>query len=118
MFYLDEFFNHPFLTGKNISYSCKYQLRIRTEFAYIGKHNCLSILSLLLFTFCVHFFVCKCNQTKEARTCSKSSNKEPRVGIYLFKVNSGNTREICRFCSKLTIKTPERSQASLWCLYC
>ena len=30
------------------------------------------------------------------------------AGIYLFKVNNGNTRRMCEICSKLTIKTPER----------
>ena len=29
-------------------------------------------------------------------------------GIYLLKVNNGNTRTRCEICSKLTIKTPER----------
>ena len=28
------------------------------------------------------------------------------AGIYLFKVNNGNTRTICKICSKLTIKAP------------
>ena len=28
--------------------------------------------------------------------------------IYLFKVNNENTRAVCKICSKLTIKTPER----------
>ena len=32
------------------------------------------------------------------------------AGIYLFKVNYGNTRTICKICSKLAIKTPERRQ--------
>ena len=27
--------------------------------------------------------------------------------IFLFKVNSRNTRKMCEICSKLTIKTPE-----------
>ena len=31
-------------------------------------------------------------------------------GIYLFKVNNGNTRVICEICPKLTIKTPKRRQ--------
>ena len=31
-----------------------------------------------------------------------------RTGIYLLKVNNGNTRIGCEMCSKLTIKTPER----------
>ena len=30
------------------------------------------------------------------------------AGIYLLKVNNGNTRAICEICSKLTIKAPER----------
>ena len=30
------------------------------------------------------------------------------VGIYMLKVNNGNTRTRCEICSKLTIKTPER----------
>ena len=30
------------------------------------------------------------------------------AGIYLFKVNNGNTRKMFEICSKLTIKTPER----------
>ena len=29
-------------------------------------------------------------------------------GIYLFKVNSGNTRKMCEISSKLTIKIPEQ----------
>ena len=32
------------------------------------------------------------------------------TGIYLFKVNNGNTRKICEFYSKLTIKTPKLRQ--------
>ena len=40
------------------------------------------------------------------------------VGIYLFKVNVGNSRPTCDTCSELTIKTPERNQALFWCLYC
>ena len=30
------------------------------------------------------------------------------AGIYMFKVNNGNSRTRCERCSKLTIKTPER----------
>ena len=30
------------------------------------------------------------------------------ANIYMFKVNSRNTRKKCDICSKLTIKTPER----------
>ena len=37
---------------------------------------------------------------------------------YMFKVNNRNTRARCEICSKLTIKIPERRQASFWYLYC
>ena len=36
----------------------------------------------------------------------------------MFKVNNRNTRTRCKICSDLTIKTPERYQASFWFLYC
>ena len=43
----------------------------------------------------------------------KQSNKPDNpVGIYLPKVSNRNTRTRCEICSKLTIKTPERSH---WC---
>ena len=41
--------------------------------------------------------------------------KDFPAGIYLLKVNNRNIRTRCEICSKLTIKTPERS---FWCLYC
>ena len=34
------------------------------------------------------------------------------AGNYMFKVNNGNTRSRSAICSKLTMKTPERSK---WC---
>ena len=40
------------------------------------------------------------------------------AGIYLLKINNRNARTRCEICSKLTIKTPERRQASFWCRYC
>ena len=40
-------------------------------------------------------------------------DKDP-AGIYLFKVNNGNTRTMCEICTKLTIKSP---MTSFWCLY-
>ena len=39
--------------------------------------------------------------------CSKLINPP---GICLFKVNDGNTRTMCKICSKVTIKAPERRQ--------
>ena len=32
------------------------------------------------------------------------------AGIYLFKVNNGNTGTMCEICSKLTVKKPEGRQ--------
>ena len=41
------------------------------------------------------------------------------VGIYLFNVNSGNTRRICVTCSKLTLETAEQRRCRrFWYLYC
>ena len=34
---------------------------------------------------------------------------------HMFKVNNRNTRTRCKICSKLTIKTPEKSLLSLYC---
>ena len=36
------------------------------------------------------------------------------AGIYLFKVNNGNTREMCKICLKLTIKTPKRYRSGVF----
>ena len=40
---------------------------------------------------------------------SRDSTKANPTGNYMFKVNNRNTRKRCKICSKLTIKTPERS---------
>ena len=37
--------------------------------------------------------------------------------IYLFKVKNGNTRAMCEICSELTLKTPERPNWSLSCVF-
>ena len=42
----------------------------------------------------------------EVRVILKFDGPSPTV-IYLFKVNKGSTRRICKICSQLTIKTPE-----------
>ena len=39
------------------------------------------------------------------------------VNTYLSKVNNRNTRKRSEICSKLTMKTPERSLTSFWCFY-
>ena len=36
--------------------------------------------------------------------------------IYLIKFNNGNTRAMCKICSKLTIETPKRRQWSRSCV--
>ena len=51
--------------------------------------------------------------------CLEITMSKITAGNYMFKVNNRNTRTTCEIiCSKLTIKTPERRQASLSCLYC
>ena len=40
----------------------------------------------------------------------KSKRVNVPVGIYYFEVNNGNTRAMCKICSKLTIKTPGQRQ--------
>ena len=42
-------------------------------------------------------------------TCSLERDHYP-ANIYLFKVNTRNTRKTCEICSKLKIGTPERRQ--------
>ena len=39
---------------------------------------------------------------------SISDNSDFPADIYLFKVNTKNTKAMCEICSKLTIKTPKR----------
>ena len=36
------------------------------------------------------------------------------LNIYLFKINNRSTRKRCEICSKLTIKTSERRQLSMY----
>ena len=70
-----------------------------------------------IFTINSVIFLSNCTMNKEQvefefLNCSQD-------GIYLFKVNNGNTRTMCEICSKLTIKTPERRHRHrFWCLYC
>ena len=51
--------------------------------------------------------------------CLEITMSKIPAGNYMFKVNNRNTRTTYEIIySKLTIKTPERRQASLSCLYC
>ena len=43
-------------------------------------------------------------ELKRKRQGLSGGNLNPS-GIYLFKVNNGNNKEMCEICSKLTIKT-------------
>ena len=59
----------------------------------------------------------KCRQTDRWTENSDFIGPSP-VGDYMFKVNNRNTRTRCETCSMLTLQTPKRQLASLWCLYC
>ena len=77
-------------------------------------------------------FICYANQWNGFYMTGTSVMKELKISITgtillndsglwtssLFKVNNRKTRTRCEICSKSTIKTPERRQASFWCLYC
>ena len=52
--------------------------------------------------------VAKPNIISEIKVLEWEKLKNIPVGIYLLKVNNGNTNTRCEICSKLTIKTPER----------
>lgn len=49
------------------------------------------------------------NDNDESNAKALPSRKIP-AGIYIFKVNDGNARTICKICSKIAIKTPEQRQ--------
>ena len=49
------------------------------------------------------------NDNDESNAKALPSRQIP-AGIYIFKVNDGNARTICKICSKLAIKTPEQRQ--------
>ena len=55
------------------------------------------------------------NQKKVLSAIAIKINDIP-AGNYMFKVNNRNTRTRCEIWSKLTIKIPERRQASFWYL--
>ena len=43
------------------------------------------------------------------RFVQKGTFEPFQANIYLLKIISGNTKNLCEICSKVTIKTPERS---------
>ena len=70
-------------------------------------------------SMCARLDECISLSLKTLRQCSNLhfSILNP-ASNYLFKFNSRNTRTRCEICSKLTINTPERHQASFCYLYC
>ena len=55
--------------------------------------------------------------TKWLKTCEQTNRLDP-ANIYLFKVNNRNTTIRWKICSKITTKTPELRQLTLfWCFY-
>ena len=40
------------------------------------------------------------------------------AGIYMFQVSNGNTRTVCKICTKLTIKTLERRYSDVFIVNC
>ena len=74
------------------------------------------------FAFLINLYFCLINMLLNCDfawldTPFICQNDSIPAGNYLFKVNNRNTRTRCQICSKLKIKTPERRQASFWCLY-
>ena len=75
--------------------------------------------AMFCFNFDQNHFVCRRNFVLVFSAFGKFSGFEDfalpnnPADIYLLIVNNRNTRTRCVICSKLTIKTPERRQASL-----
>ena len=84
-----------------------WALSKRWAFCFKSKLSELIICSLLQHVLLRNTFA----------SHSQTQNSSIPVGIHLLKVNNRNTKTRCEICSKLTIKTPERRQASFWCLY-
>ena len=51
-----------------------------------------------------------CKTTKLNQLQLKKQTLKYLAGIYLFKINNENTKKMCKICSNLPIKTPERRQ--------
>ena len=93
---------------------------LRNSYLYFFGRNCISnknYLPRLLWISGGEPFSSKCSLLIAVKTEKQKNGTLVRKGlsihpanIYLFKVNNRNTRKICKICSKLTIKTPERRQ--------
>ena len=60
---------------------------MQTDHSYSVRHRNIEIFEIELFN------------------ANNLSLHSPLAGIYLFKVNNGNTRTICEICSKLTVSS-------------
>ena len=84
-------------------FSCRI-LTFLKKYSNICKISakCMLSFSLLLITRTLYRW--------EKKIIPSIILRENPDGIYLFKINNGNTRAMCEICSKLTINTPERRQ--------
>ena len=79
------------------------------------SENSVYVITLLYLKNVLFFLVSLCLTpfpTTEIHIRNRNYFKHIRnfpAGNYMFKVNNRNTRTRCEICSKLTIKTPERS---------
>ena len=64
-------------------------------------------ITLLHFFFSLFFDFQRLTYREPMYTSTEFIIRSFQVGIYLLKVNNGNTRTMCKICSKLTIKTSE-----------
>ena len=72
----------------------------------------LAVLILYSSLSHTHFFMKKTRSKITPDSCRNLQTMlDFPANIYLFKVNNRNTRKRCEICSKLTIKTPERSES-------
>ena len=76
---------------------------------HIMIHIYVSFLFLYISLFSYFYFIPNLRIPKIIYLVLTLSITFPS-GIYLLKVNNGNTRTRCEICSKLTIKTPEQRQ--------
>ena len=62
------------------------------------------------FNINLESFISGIRRRKTPKIISVARSKPDQVSIYLLKLNNGNTKTMCKSCSKLTIKTSEQRQ--------
>ena len=83
---------------------------LREKLSKMGNYDALSIQYKMFGTNLQ-------NRVKNNLTWGKIFFSLCPAGIYMFRVSNGKYRTRCEIYSKLRIKTTERSQAWVWCLY-